>query len=120
MACLLRHRALRLQRQRDTSLPKYLIHRSHGIQHLGEPDERRREIHHLTKLFGRNPHIECRPGMGLQLRKRLHRSKGDAGYHLALFQGKVSRLEHLTENKLLQHLHHLGVRTLSGQGLTAK
>ena len=58
--------------------------------------------------------------MGFQLRKRLHRGKGDTCNHLTLFQGEVSRLKNLAENEFLEDVHHLRIRTLPGQGFTAE
>ena len=58
--------------------------------------------------------------MGFQLRERLHRGKGDAGNHFALFQRKVARLEHLAEDELLKDIHHFRVRALPCQGFTAE
>lgn len=78
------------------------------------------EVDHLAQLFGGDTHLECRFGMGLQLGERLHRGEGDAGDHLALFQGQVARLEDLAEDELLQNIHHFRVRTLSGQGFAAE
>ena len=69
VARFLRHRALLFQRQGDTPLRKYFIDRRHGIQHPRKADERGGEIHHLAQLLGGNTHIECRSGMGLQLRE---------------------------------------------------
>ena len=120
VARFLRHRALLFQRQGDTPLRKYFIDRSHGIQHLGEADERGGEIHHLAQFLGGNTHIERRTGMGLQLRERLHRSEGDAGDHFALFQCQITRLEYFTKDELLEDVHHFRVRALPGKGLTAE
>ena len=58
--------------------------------------------------------------MGFQLWKCLHRGEGDTCNHLTLFQGEVSRLENLAENEFLKDVHHLRIRTLSGQGFTAE
>ena len=58
--------------------------------------------------------------MGFQLRERLHRGKGDAGNHFALFQRKVARLEYFTKDELLEDVHHFRVRALPGQGFTAE
>ena len=120
VACFLCYLALLLQRQGDTPLRKYFIDRSHGIQHLGEADERGGEIHHLAQLLGGNTHIERRSGMGLQLRERLHRGEGDAGDHFALFQCQITRLKYFTEDEFLKDVHHLRVRALPGQGLAAE
>ena len=97
------------------------LHRGHGVQHLGEADERGGEIHHLTQFLRGDAHIECRTCMGFQLRERLHRGEGDAGNHFALFQRKVvSRLEYFTKDELLKDVHHFRVCALPGQGLTAE
>ncbi len=77
-------------------------------------------IHYLAQFLRGDAHIECRPCMGFQLRKRLHRGKGDAGNHFALFQCQFARLEYLTEDELLKDVHHLRIRTLPGQGFAAE
>ena len=111
---------LLFQRQGDAPLLEHLVHRSHGIQHLGEADERGGEIHHLAQFFGGDAHIERRPCMGFQLRERLHRGEGDAGNHFALFQRQFACLKYFTKDELLEDVHHFRVRALSGQGFTAE
>ena len=108
------------QRQGDTPLRKYFIDRRHGVQHPRKADERGGEIHHLAQLLGGNTHIECRSGMGLQLRERLHRGEGDAGNHFPLFNSQITRLKYIAEDELLKDIHHLRVRALPGQGLAAE
>ena len=120
MACFFRHRALLFQRQADAPFLEHLIHRSHGIQHLWEADERSGEVHHLTQFLRGNTHIESRPGMGFQLRERLHRGEGDAGNHFSLLDSKVTRLKYLAEDELLKDVHHFRVCALPGQGFTAE
>ena len=46
--------------------------------------------------------------------------KDDAGNHFSLFQRQFARLEYFTKDELLEDVHHLRVRALSGQSFTAK
>ena len=78
------------------------------------------KVHHFAQFFGSNAYVKCRTRMGFQLRERLHRGKGDAGNHLALFQRQFACLEHLAEDELLKDVHHFRVRALSGQGFAAE